>query len=425
MRKNLGNLNKLFVIAVLGFSSGFPLAIISTTLQAYFATYNVSLKTIGFISLLSLPYSTKFLWAPFLDIISPFGKKRTGWILITQFLMVPLIFLLSYLSPKNINQQVLLSLIGFLIAFLSATQDISFDAYRTELFHDDLYKARATTISVFGYRIAMLVSGGFAIYLAGKSGSWHVSFLFMASTMFLLFLFTVLFAHEPSKNIINKDDNNFYGTAYKAFLNLKNNKYFYNILFFVLLYKIGDALALSLNTAFLIKTLHFSLEEVGTYSKLLGFVATICGMTLAGEIIRKLGLYRSLFVFGILQAIAHLFFMKLFYLGHNKAFMGVTMFVEFFASGMGTAAFIVFIMDLCNLKYTATQFALLSALSAVPRNFIGPVAGSLVVNIGWGQFYFLSFLASLPALYFLVNMKELFLTSEEEGYDATTATETN
>jgi len=396
--KSLAN-RRVVAVFFLGFASGLPLALAGGTLQAWMAVEGVDLKTIGFFSLVGLPYALKFFWAPLLDRYAlPFLGRRRGWILGTQLALMILIVMLGFTSPKDTPW--LVALFALLLTFTSASQDIVFDAYRTDVLREK-ERGLGAAVSVTGYRIAMLASGALALILAGPLG-WRVTYLLMAGLM-LIGTMATIFGPEPEETVrppqslkeaISGPLTEFFGRPSAwAFLAL------------IILYKIGDAFAGSLTTAFLIRGPGFSIGEVGAINKGLGLMATIIGALYGGVMMARLGLYRSLMIFGILQAISNLSFMVLAYAGKVYSIMVAAVAFENLAGGMGTAAFVAFLMALCDHRYTATQFALLSALASLGRIFVGPPSGYLSHEVGWVVFFFVTFLAALPGLALLYKMR--------------------
>jgi len=401
--KSLAN-RRVVAVFFLGFASGLPLALAGGTLQAWMAVEGVDLKTIGFFSLVGLPYALKFFWAPLLDRYAlPFLGRRRGWILGTQLALMILIVMLGFTSPKDTPW--LVALFALLLTFTSASQDIVFDAYRTDVLREK-ERGLGAAVSVTGYRIAMLASGALALILAGPLG-WRLTYLLMAGLM-LIGTMATIFGPEPEETVrppqslkeaISGPLTEFFGRPSAwAFLAL------------IILYKIGDAFAGSLTTAFLIRGPGFSIGEVGAINKGLGLMATIIGALYGGVMMARLGLYRSLMIFGILQAISNLSFMVLAYAGKVYSIMVAAVAFENLAGGMGTAAFVAFLMALCDHRYTATQFALLSALASLGRIFVGPPSGYLSHEVGWVVFFFVTFLAALPGLALLYKMRRNILS---------------
>ena len=396
--KSLVN-RRVVAVFFLGFASGLPLALAGGTLQAWMAVEGVDLKTIGLFSLVGLPYALKFFWAPLLDRYAlPFLGRRRGWILGTQLALIILIIMLGFTSPKDTPW--LVALFALLLTFTSASQDIVFDAYRTDVLREK-ERGLGAAVSVTGYRIAMLASGALALILAGPLG-WRVTYLLMAGLM-LIGTMATIFGPEPEESVCPPQ-------SLKEAISGPLTEFFdrpaaWAFLALIILYKIGDAFAGSLTTAFLIRGPGFSIGEVGAINKGLGLMATIFGALYGGVMLARLGLYRSLMIFGILQAISNLSFMVLAYAGKVYSIMVAAVAFENLAGGMGTAAFVAFLMALCDHRYTATQFALLSALASLGRIFVGPPSGYLSHEVGWVVFFFITFLVALPGLVLLYKMR--------------------
>ena len=403
--KSLAN-RRVVAVFFLGFASGLPLALAGGTLQAWMAVEGVDLKTIGFFSLVGLPYAFKFFWAPLLDRYAlPFLGRRRGWILGTQLALMILIVMLGFTSPKDTPW--LVALFALLLTFTSASQDIVFDAYRTDVLREK-ERGLGAAVSVTGYRIAMLASGALALILAGPLG-WRLTYLLMAGLM-LIGTMATIFGPEPEETVRPPQ-------SLKEAISGPLTEFFsrpaaWAFLALIILYKIGDAFAGSLTTAFLIRGPGFSIGEVGAINKGLGLMATIIGALYGGVMLARLGLYRSLMIFGILQAISNLSFMVLAYAGKVYSIMVAAVAFENLAGGMGTAAFVAFLMALCDHRYTATQFALLSALASLGRIFVGPPSGYLSHEVGWVVFFFVTFLAALPGLALLYKMRRNILSLE-------------
>jgi len=403
--KSLAN-RRVVAVFFLGFASGLPLALAGGTLQAWMAVEGVDLKTIGLFSLVGLPYAFKFFWAPLLDRYAlPFLGRRRGWILGTQLALMILIVMLGFTSPKDTPW--LVALFALLLTFTSASQDIVFDAYRTDVLREK-ERGLGAAVSVTGYRIAMLASGALALILAGPLG-WRLTYLLMAALM-LIGTMATIFGPEPEETVRPPQ-------SLKEAISGPLTEFFsrpaaWAFLALIILYKIGDAFAGSLTTAFLIRGPGFSIGEVGAINKGLGLMATIIGALYGGVMLARLGLYRSLMIFGILQAISNLSFMVLAYAGKVYSIMVAAVAFENLAGGMGTAAFVAFLMALCDHRYTATQFALLSALASLGRIFVGPPSGYLSHEVGWVVFFFVTFLAALPGLALLYKMRRNILSLE-------------
>lgn len=390
---------RIICILFLGFSSGLPLALTGATLQAWYTVAGVNIVTIGILSLVGQPYVFKFLWAPFMDRFRlPWLGRRRGWMISMQGLLVIGIAIMAFMHPSS--SPLGLAIVALFVAFASASQDISLDAYRTDLLKPN-ERGLGASMNTAGYRVAMLVSGGLALVLASEIG-WRSTYLIMAGLMALEMFVTYL---SPNIEQLAKAPLSLREAVIDPFKEFLNRKSAIMILVFIVVYKLGDAFALSLSTTFLIRGVHFSLIDVGAIYKVVGLLATLLGVFVGGVLMLRMGLYRALMLFGILQAVSNFMFMVLAIVGKNYALMVATIGIESLCGGLATVAFVAFLMALCDHRFTATQFALLSALSAVGRVFVGPVAGVMVEHIGWAQFYFWSFIVALPGLVILRWLK--------------------
>lgn len=395
----------LAVILFLAFASGLPLALTSATLQAWMTVEGVDLSTIGIFTLVGLPYTWKFLWSPAMDrFVPPFLGRRRGWLLVTQLALAAGIAAMAMLSPRE--DLALLALFAVFVAFASASQDIAFDAFRTDSVTRE-QRGLAGAFTVVGYRTAMLVSGALALVLVAGGAwfgglGWRDTYLLMAALMGIGFVATLLAKEPPPVAPPPRTLREAYVEPLREFLSRQGAAW---LLLLLILYKLGDAFAGSLTTAFLLRGAGFSLEDVGYVNKGMGLAATIVGALFGGALMIRLGLYRSLLAFGILQAVSNLTFMWLAVAGKSYPVMIVAIGFENLAGGMGTAAFIALLMALCDHRFTATQYALLSALSAFGRVYVGPAAGFATdpkyLGLGWQTFFFLTFVAALPGLVLL------------------------
>jgi len=388
------------VITFLGFSSGIPLALTSGTLQAWMTVTGVDLRTIGIFALVGLPYTVKFLWSPFMDrFIPPRLGRRRGWIIITQLCLIIGISAMAFSSPQQ--TPLLLAALALMVAFTSASQDIVIDAYRTDILHEQ-ERGIGAAVFVMGYRIAMLVSGALALVLSDHIG-WRNTYLLMAGVMCVGIISTFL-GPEPEEKVV--PPHSLLEAVWGPLKNYFSRNSAISLLLLIVLYKLGDAYAGTLTTAFLIRGVGFSVSEVGTINKGLGFASLIVGAIFGGTLMVRLRLFRSLLIFGILQAVSNLSFMFLAWIGKSYEMLIFTVAFENFSGGMGTAAFVSLLMAMCNHRYTATQYALLSSLAAIGRIFIAPTSGYLVESIGWASFFFITFLTALPGLWLLWWMRD-------------------
>lgn len=399
---------KLFTVLLHGFSSGLPLALSGATLQAWFTTSGVDIVTIGMLTLSGQPYVYKFFWAPILDRYTlPWLGRRRGWILIMQLSVALVLGLMSLFDPAL--SPWLMAALALTLATFSATQDIAVDAYRTNLLLPS-ERGLGTAMYSTGYRVAMLLSGGLALILASLLG-WRVTYLLMSIFMLVCALFTIG-APKLEQEIIPKTLCSAIIEPVKDFMTRPS---VLMIILFVVLYKLGDALTLSLSTTFLLREKGFSLVDLGAIYKTVGMIATIGGTVLGGLLMKRISLYKALLSFGLVQTLSCATFMVLAMVGKSYVLMIGAIFLENFCGGLGSIAFVAFLMDLCNISYTATQFAFLSAIAAIGRVFVGPVAGLMVLRLGWVQFYFWAVIIGFPSLIvlWLLRKHNVFQTNRE------------
>jgi PAT family beta-lactamase induction signal transducer AmpG len=388
---------KMAALLLLGVSSGLPLFLTSKTLQAWMTVEGVNLAAIGLFSLVGLPYSLKFIWAPLLDRFTlPFLGRRRGWLILIQCALLVAIAFMALQRPAQALQ--ILAVNALAIAFLSATQDIAADAYRADVLEKREMGAGAA-VFVLGYRIALLLTGSLALILADQV-SWPSVYLLISAVMVIGIIGTVV-APEPKER--DRPPASLADAVVLPF-----GEFFQRlgllqgllILLFIVLYKLGDALVNNMSTPFLLQT-GFTQTDIGAIQGGMGLIATIVGALAGGAILSKIGINRSLWVFGGLQAVSNLAYFIQAQLGRDYRFMILTINIENFCAGLGTAAFVAFLMSLCNQRFSATQYALLSSLMAVSRDILVAPAGRLVEITGWPMFFIISILAAIPGLMLL------------------------
>jgi MFS transporter, PAT family, beta-lactamase induction signal transducer AmpG len=394
---------RIFIVFCLGFSSGLPFCLVGSTLQAWFAVDGLSILAIGMLSLVGQPYVFRFLWAPFLDKSSPnrLGRRR-GWIVITQVILIVGLFIISFLNPNDYAWP--MAVIAFLLAFFSASQDIAIDAYRTEILPQKEHGLGASS-AVLGYRLATLLSGGFALIIAQYWG-WSYTYQLMAILM-IPGIIVAYRAPEP-KRIIKEAVRHSFLEPFKELLQRKKAL---SLLLFIFLYKLGEAFTSTSSgivIAFLINGLGFNLATVGLVNKVFGIAAIMLGSIFAGIFMLRMPLYISLMIFGVAQALTNALFILLAHVGHHLGVLITAVIADNLAAGMGTTALVAMLMWWTNKQFTGTQFAFLSAIAALPRVLSGPVAGVLQPVMGWTNFYELAFLLSLPCLIVLMMIKPVF-----------------
>ncbi|KQW35673.1 MFS transporter [Rhizobacter sp. Root404] len=507
---------RLVVVTALGFASGLPLALTGQAMQAWLSVSGVDIATIGFLSLVGLPYTFKFLWAPLMDRFElPWLGRRRGWLVLTQLLLAGALMWMAATSPSGATR--FFALLAVLVAFLSASQDVVIDAYRTDALHAS-ERGLGSSLFVLGYRGAMIVSGGIAFIWVdpaqGGGWTWPEVYRFMAGVMVGAAVLSAValprlpLALVPS-SVPRRDllgflavlaavavgvflSDRFGPPIAKALLGgwlasgamptalqgkwidlaalmlgiaftlplaawaaraarfetlLGGLRSYFSqpgaaaFLAFIVLYKLGDAFAGSLMTPFLLQAMQYSTAEVGVVNKVIGLWLTIGGALLGGALMLKLGLWRALLLFGVLQMASNLGFwwlavngrdvlpgltipafdwgfVKLLHATPVDGGLLLVIAAENLSGGMGTAAFLAFLMSLCNQRFTATQFALLSAFASVGRVWVGPLAGVLAESIGWPVFFLVSTVVALPALAMLWWLRDTVRALE---YDPATA----
>lgn len=392
---------KMGFLLLLSFSSGMPFYLTSRTLQPWLTLEGVSLTTVGLLSLVGLPYSLKFLWSPILDrfSFSRLGRRR-GWMLLSQVLLLGAIASMALGRPSTGIS--FIAILALIIAFLSATQDIAIDAYRADVLEEREMGAGAG-ITALGYRIALILTGGGAFVLADYL-SWPRVYLIMSAFM-VVGLIASLRAPEPTHPGRAPAS---LGEAVRApfaeFWHRFGAGSALLVLSFIAVYKLGDALITNMTTPFLLQT-GFTQTEIGVVQGVMGLTATIVGALAGGALLSQMGILRSLWIFGLLQAGTNLLYMVLAQVGHNYPLMILTINVENFCSGLGTAAFLAFLMSLCNHDLSATQYALLSSLWAFTRDVGAAPAGGMAEIMGWPLFFLMTFVVALPALALLLIMR--------------------
>jgi PAT family beta-lactamase induction signal transducer AmpG len=384
----------MLVAFVMGFACGLPLLLTVSVLQAWMKDEGVDLTIIGMMALVGLPYTLKFLWAPFLDRFTlPFLGRRRGWMLVAQIALIVSIAWLGQSDPgKN---PWLLAFAAFLVTFFSASQDIVVDAYRREDLADEEL-GLGSSLYISGYRLGMLLASGGGLIMADFM-DFSMVYLILAACM-LPGLITTLLTPEPETPAGTP------GTMKEAIID-PLVEYFSRkgalwILAFILLYKVGDTMASAMTTPFYLD-IGFSKSEIGTVVKLFGFWATIAGGLAGGVMMLRLGINRSLWIFGFLQAASTAGFALLANVGYSIPMLSAVIAFENLSSGMGTAAYAAFMASITNKKFTATQYALLTSLMGVPRVLASAPTGFLAKNFGWETFFIACALVAIPGMLLL------------------------
>ncbi len=397
---------RMVTIFFLGVSSGLPLALTLGTLSIWLSRIGIDKTTIGLLGVVTLPYTLKFLWAPLIDrlpmpLIGTWLGRRRSWALATQFALAGAIVAMALTDPlENIG---LFAVFALLVAAVSASQDVVIDAYRVEILDAPRYGAGAAA-SVFGYRVGMLISGAGALALADQVG-WSAVYLIMAGCV-AIGIVTVVLSREPSvpervPGAVSKLGAFFKDSVIAPLIDFTRRRLWLVVLLFVLFYKLGDAMAGAMTGPFLVE-LGFTNIEIASVSKLYGFIATLVGLAIGGWMIARLGTFTSLWIAGIAQLLSNLLFAVQAEVGHDNGMLALTIGIENFSGGIGTAALVAYLSGLCNLLYTATQYALLSALAAVARTVLAAPAGQLAELSGWVGFFGITAAVAIPGLVLLV-----------------------
>jgi MFS transporter, PAT family, beta-lactamase induction signal transducer AmpG len=385
---------RMLMMLLTGYSAGFPLLLIGSTLQAWMTNEGVDLTAIGLVSLLSLPYVGKFLWAPLLDRYQlPFLGRRRGWMFIFQLLIILSIFALSLTNPRT--EIYLFCTWAFLIALFSASQDIVLDAYRREILPDEEL-GLGSSLYVNGYRLAMLVSGAFALFLADQI-SWESVYKWLAILMAPSLVFT-LFAPRETHHI--EIPSNLKVAVIGPLKDFFSRPGAWIVLLFILLYKAGDSMASNMTTPFILD-IGYSKTDIATVAKTFGMIATIAGGVIGGVMMLRYNMKSSLIIFGILQGVSTLGFAVLPSLENSIASLALVIAFENLASGMGTAAYSAYMASLTNKQFTATQYALLTALMGIPRVILASPTGWMSKVMGWESFFILCTLVAVPGILLL------------------------
>lgn len=387
---------RILVMLALGFSAGAPLPLTAFTLRQWFSEAGITLAAIGLTSLIGLSYTLKFLWAPALDRFAPPLKlgRRRGWLLPIQAALMAAIAAMAFTDPRADPRATVLA--GVLVAFLSASQDIVIDAFRIETMPPEQQGAGLAAY-IWGYRLAMLASGAGALFVVEGFG-WRAAYL-AAACLPLVGMLAVLFAREgaapppPAGGILAQLGHSVVG----PFRDFMGRRGWLLILAFVALFRLGEALA-GVMTAPFYRSLGFARTEVAAVSGVFGLFATLGGAAAGGMLVAGLGLGRSLVLTGITQMLSNLMYVALARAGHDMGMLYAQVGIENFTDGLADAAFVAYLSSLTSIAFTATQYALLSSLAAVPLRTLGASGGYLAQAMGWESFFLLTTAAALPAM---------------------------
>jgi len=387
---------KFLSLFLLGFSSGLPLALTSSTLTNWVSRLGLDIKTVGVFALVSIPYSCKFLWAPIFDYfklptLSRTLGNRRAWLLVTQILLIFSIIALGSSDPKN--NVILTGLLALLVSFLSASQDILIDAHRIE-YIEEKDQTMAVTFYNVGYRIAMLVSSGGALYLS-EIYNWFYVYLFMAGFVMFGLIGTFLGKKVEQKELKNQS---FIEPLIDMF-----KQYGIKILLmllFIISYKLQDGFLSSVVNKLYVD-LEFSNKEIAFAVKTFGFAVNMVGLFIGGILLSKIPLKRALYIGIILQSLSNLAFLMLIHYGHNTNILMLTIAIENFSGILGSTAFIVYLTSLCNINFSATQYALLSSIASIGRTFFASFSGFIIHEYGWNNFIIFTVLLGIIPLLLL------------------------
>ncbi|TCZ64029.1 AmpG family muropeptide MFS transporter [Roseicella aquatilis] len=386
------------ILLALGFSAGVPLPLVAgQVLRQWFAESGLSLSAIGLTALIGLAYANKFLWSPALDALRPpvLGQRR-GWLLILQLLLIVAIAATGFSDPRIDPLQT--ALLAALVAFLSASQDIVIDAYRIELLgDDDRGQAYGLATYVWGYRLALLASGAGTLLLVAPLG-WTGAFLYGAALV-LVGVAATLLGPEPARLPVVAVGwrARLRASVLEPFLDFTRRPLWLAILLFIALFKLGEALAGVMTTPFY-RALGFTREDVATVATVFGMFATLGGALAGGWLVGRIGVRRALVLTGLGQMLSNLMYVALAAAGHSMPMLWAQVGVESFTDGLADAAFLTWLSALTSRAFTATQYALLSSLAAVPLRTLGASSGVLAEALGWPGFFLLTTAAALPAM---------------------------
>ena len=416
---------RVLIVLLLGFSSGLPIVLIGSTLQAWMKQSGIDIKTIGLFAAVAIPYNIKFLWAPLVDaldlpLLSKLLGRRRGWLLLSQAWLMAAIVFLGLCDPSV--SAFVAAIAALIVATASATQDIVVDAFRVESLPEN-EQAAGMASYVAAYRVGALVSGAGALFLvAALQGynlssrtAWTVSYAAMA-TLVLIGIVATLLAREPASSAVAEADRALpsnrnalkraFWSALDSFRDFLSRDLALAVLAFVALFKVADALAFALLTPFVLD-LGFSLTQLATIRNGVGFVVAVLGGFAGGLVARALSLSISLWIGGLLQTVMILAFSWQALVGNNLAMLTLTTAIEFFTDAVGTVIFVAYLSALCrNPLYTATQFALLTAIAALGRNVLALGTGYLAHAVGWAWFFVVCAFAGLPALLLLAWLQQ-------------------
>lgn len=402
---------KMGICLILGFVSGLPLYVLLTLMTAFARESGLDLSVIGVLSVVTFPYTWKFVWSPLVDRFNllRLGRRR-GWMLVTQIVLIFAIALTGFVDVKN--DLWLLVFFCFLTSFASATQDIVIDAYRREILSDEEL-GLGNSFHVNAYRLAGLIPGGLSFILAYYL-PWNAVFVITALFMFPGLILSI-FLKEPANISRPRNLKAAIVEPFTEFITRKGYKYALLVVAFIFFYKLGDSMATALSTPFYLD-LKYDLITIGVVAKNAGLWSMVIGSFLGGLLMLKIGINKALWIFGFGQLITILGFAYLAHLGQYGTpsvwVLALVISAEYLGVGLGTAAFVSFIARETNPKYTATQIALFTSFSAIPRTFCNATTGFLIEELGYENFFYLCTALAVPGMLLLFKVAPYFEKSE-------------
>jgi PAT family beta-lactamase induction signal transducer AmpG len=388
---------RMLICVFTGFVSGLPLLLLLHMVPAWLTDGGVSLTEIALFSLMGLPYAWKFLWAPFMDrYVPPFLGRRRGWMLVTQVGLFLAIGMMGSLDPRQSLYAI--AVFALIVAFLGASQDVALDAYRREILPDHEL-GLGNAVHVNAYRLAILVPGSLGLVLA-DSYPWAVVFWVVAAFMFVGVGLSLLVKEPPSALPPAAGVQEAVTAPFREYLQRRGWSQLVLILAFLVLYKLGDSMATALSTPFYLD-LGFTKTDIGLIAKQAALWPSIIGGLLGGLLMLRIGINKALWLFGLVQLLSILGFAVLAEAGALKWLLAVVIGFEYLGVGLGTAAFVAFIARETSLQYAATQFALFTALAAIPRTVVNATTGVIVESVGWTEFFILCAVLAIPGMVLL------------------------
>ncbi len=389
---------RFLIMLALGFAAGVPLPLTGFVLRQWFSESNISLAAIGFTALIGLAYSLKFLWSPVMDHAAPpflrrLGRRR-GWLASIQPPLMVAILALGFTDPASAAW--LTAAVAVVVAFLSASQDIVIDAYRIEILEEQ-DQGYGFACYVWGYRFALLAANAGALGMVGLVG-WSGAFAYCAALVAIGFL-AVLFAPEPAappRETLSWPRRMKLAVV-DPFADFMRRRYWLAILLFVVLFKLGEALAGIMTPPFY-RAIGFTRADVAQVAVVFGLVMSLAGVLAGGYFVARIGVGRALVITGLLQMLSNLMYVALYWAGRDIGMLYAQVGVENFTDGLADAAFVAYLTGLTNRAFSATQYALLSSLAAVPLRFLGAWSGQWAEALGWTNFFLMTTAAALPAL---------------------------